>query len=1123
MPWYYLHTSPDTKCLLPLTSSLYLPGKLSNVEDVIIDIGTGYYVKMSTNQATQYYKNKVDYVTSNLSQLQKTLETKQDNANVVVQLIQAKLNAVFLVPGMEFKTHGVPQSFTINGRGYPAYDPQVDPWQPHANKVNRPMADDGPLYSKDDPNLTCNKVGTNTPAEMTADAAPGSEMIVKWNRWPNDHKGPVLTYAKYCGNGHNDCDNVQQSITEGWFKIDEAGYDDSAGQWASDRLIAQDISWSFNLPPAESIQQGSYLIRHEIIALHSQGSPQFYPHCIQVYINGGTGSLSGQSVTIPGNVYSNPGDDGTLYGSIYSSQVSSMVIPGPSLADDAISSAHSKRNNIPCITTTMASYIRLSGLPLGPSNCVLTEISDNGQLSLSLRRRVDVLTPNTALLHNKDQAKALWKKQSKSISEDAAIRSKPSLGEYNVFDTQIPLSEFPPAHMYIENYPHPCIVEPVSDSALWNGWKSTAWSPANLTSYGGCLLATLSSNCDLFIVAPKVNFFVGKWLPTFDVSARLREFNLNQLNDNDKSNQLALFGVALKSQILCMAWSSNPPTYSLPITPRDISVLITGTKSGDLFLWRHVQHGQMELVSMLETPSACWISLITTSEWRSCDDGFILDIYFANTDYDIYVTALKHSNSTNTTSVHSEPAILQPSNGQSLTTFKYMDGALIWTTPGSLFIKQALKEAVELDISNLSMVVGLDKLSSNFLVLWFADGEIKIIDVYTSSVITALSISATRKQRKLYEDIAESVYGSRVGKMQAPLVYSARKLPNSNGYAWLFFHRSPEDTEYVEEAKLTCILSISDNVLPDEEVRGSLIDEISANVMQLTDIWKSSTRDLSGVIERCQQQVNNVELLTLLDQYFHKFVETYSNVILTHYNPGAFQQINTAPISLESRIEQMLSCDFWTIPAFDIIRKVYLLSTHLNMMVNQDRRFRRVELEAIQLIGILFMTCQRVLGLAEMQLLPENCTQIIARLTHAAKYIQSSPPQLIEIATKIQDCYPGMGDQVTANSTQDMSDPLSLSHSTNLGENCPASGQPILFDDVRKGVSDIGISWLTLGILSDVHVKRSVSSEQVYKDLTFANADENGNELDILTSALSYSAKKCLYTNAPFVRINDIH
>lgn len=97
--------------------------------------------------------------------------------------------------------------------------------------------------------------------------------------------------------------------------------------------------------------------------------------------------------------------------------------------------------------------IRLDRTPLGPSNPVVSEVSANGQMSLSLRRRVDVVTPNTGLLHNKDQAKALWKPQSKSIQEDAAIRSKPTLGEYNLFDTQIPLSEFPPAHMYIDNYP----------------------------------------------------------------------------------------------------------------------------------------------------------------------------------------------------------------------------------------------------------------------------------------------------------------------------------------------------------------------------------------------------------------------------------------------------------------------------------------------------------------------------------------------------------------------------------------------------------------------------------------------------------------------------------------------
>ena len=30
--------------LVPLTSSLYVPGRLTDVESVVVDIGTGYYV-----------------------------------------------------------------------------------------------------------------------------------------------------------------------------------------------------------------------------------------------------------------------------------------------------------------------------------------------------------------------------------------------------------------------------------------------------------------------------------------------------------------------------------------------------------------------------------------------------------------------------------------------------------------------------------------------------------------------------------------------------------------------------------------------------------------------------------------------------------------------------------------------------------------------------------------------------------------------------------------------------------------------------------------------------------------------------------------------------------------------
>lgn len=38
-------TNAGKEILIPLTSSLYVPGRLTDVENVVIDVGTGYYVK----------------------------------------------------------------------------------------------------------------------------------------------------------------------------------------------------------------------------------------------------------------------------------------------------------------------------------------------------------------------------------------------------------------------------------------------------------------------------------------------------------------------------------------------------------------------------------------------------------------------------------------------------------------------------------------------------------------------------------------------------------------------------------------------------------------------------------------------------------------------------------------------------------------------------------------------------------------------------------------------------------------------------------------------------------------------------------------------------------------------
>ncbi|KAF8598743.1 Prefoldin alpha subunit [Ceratobasidium sp. AG-I] len=79
--------------LVPLTNSLYVPGKLSDTENVIIDVGTGYYVSKTRAEATKHYQQKVDFVNTNLTTLQTTIETKQQNMNYLIQVMQMKMQA----------------------------------------------------------------------------------------------------------------------------------------------------------------------------------------------------------------------------------------------------------------------------------------------------------------------------------------------------------------------------------------------------------------------------------------------------------------------------------------------------------------------------------------------------------------------------------------------------------------------------------------------------------------------------------------------------------------------------------------------------------------------------------------------------------------------------------------------------------------------------------------------------------------------------------------------------------------------------------------------------------------------------------------------------------------------
>ncbi|XP_001178621.1 prefoldin subunit 5 [Strongylocentrotus purpuratus] len=79
--------------LVPLTSSLYVPGKLQDVNNVLIDIGTGYFVEKPLEEAKKYFKRKVDFVTKQMEKVQPVLIEKSKMRQVVMDVMNMKIQA----------------------------------------------------------------------------------------------------------------------------------------------------------------------------------------------------------------------------------------------------------------------------------------------------------------------------------------------------------------------------------------------------------------------------------------------------------------------------------------------------------------------------------------------------------------------------------------------------------------------------------------------------------------------------------------------------------------------------------------------------------------------------------------------------------------------------------------------------------------------------------------------------------------------------------------------------------------------------------------------------------------------------------------------------------------------
>lgn len=147
------------------------------------------------------------------------------------------------------------------------------------------------------------------------------------NPWPHTI-GPMVVWMANCG---GDCKSFSPSGNV-WFKINQAGLisgNVATGLWGSGQMVQQNSSWTVTIP--STLKAGNYLIRHEMIALHTTSQPQWYPECAQLVVTGsGTATPSSSYLAAIPGVYamSNPEVSINVYAQ---PAATTYTIPGPAV------------------------------------------------------------------------------------------------------------------------------------------------------------------------------------------------------------------------------------------------------------------------------------------------------------------------------------------------------------------------------------------------------------------------------------------------------------------------------------------------------------------------------------------------------------------------------------------------------------------------------------------------------------------------------------------------------------------------------------------------------------------------------------------------------------------------
>jgi prefoldin alpha subunit len=77
--------------MVPLTESLYVPGKIVDPTTLLVEIGTGFYVEKSTKDTSEFLQRKLAIVDANSDNITTVIQGTQQNISSVNMAMQGKM------------------------------------------------------------------------------------------------------------------------------------------------------------------------------------------------------------------------------------------------------------------------------------------------------------------------------------------------------------------------------------------------------------------------------------------------------------------------------------------------------------------------------------------------------------------------------------------------------------------------------------------------------------------------------------------------------------------------------------------------------------------------------------------------------------------------------------------------------------------------------------------------------------------------------------------------------------------------------------------------------------------------------------------------------------------------